>query len=499
LLVVTLTAGGAIVYARAEEALLSKTLGDLKRDVEFSWTSTIALSKSTLEHDGGDFAKQLVSRDSLASVYRVTGEPLYLPTDDFLKALGTRSSPLLRSKPTAAELDRAARGQSSSRVIASGGERVLLLVVPLLELPTREDAVAKRPPSSAALGIAAVAVSLAAIDATLSALRQVLVLAILLAGAAGIVVGVLLTGHLLRPLDQVSATAQRIAAGDLTVRVAHTAPGLPSKRHELGRLAAAFDHMVGQLAATVAAQRRFVADAAHELKTPLTAIGGMVELLLLGADGGDPERHQRALSGIEREVGRLSRLVQDLLTLSRLEGAEQPSTSRRPVDLAALAAEVVQEGQLTAHGPEITLHLLPCSAEAPSATAAPAGPQPAPPLVVAGDADRLKQVLLNLVDNAVKHTPPGGRVTVHCELREGQAEVRVVDTGAGIPPVAIPRLFDRFYRVESGRERKTGGAGLGLAIARAIVRTHGGTLTAASPGPGRGATFTLRLPSAPAP
>jgi signal transduction histidine kinase len=90
-------------------------------------------------------------------------------------------------------------------------------------------------------------------------------------------------------------------------------------------------------------------------------------------------------------------------------------------------------------------------------------------------------------------------VTVHCELREGQAEVRVVDTGAGIPPVAIPRLFDRFYRVESGRERKTGGAGLGLAIARAIVRTHGGTLTAASPGPGRGATFTLRLPSAPTP
>jgi two-component system OmpR family sensor kinase len=503
LLVVTLTGAAVFVYNRAEAAMRSNALSDLKRDVAMAWTIGNAPAyKGSPEVISLDFAKQLLSRDTLISVYRPTGE---LILSESGKTLNTSPTP---PRPSQEELTLAKQGTASTRMVVSDGQRILLVVMPLMQLPQKPDLPAGVPPSERELpkeaaAIAAVGVSLATIDANLADLRQALVLAILLAGAAGVAVGIFLTRRLLQPLDQVSATAQRIAAGDLSARVAHAVPGLPARRHELGRLAAVFDHMVEQLAATVTAQRRFVADAAHELKTPLTAIGGMVELLLLGADGGDPERRQRALTGIEREVGRLGRLVQDLLTLSRLESAESPRPAREPVDLTALAAEVVQEGRLAAGGQEIRLDVhgqrdaVGADGAAPLAYAAPALPrQTPPPVVVAGDSDRLKQVLLNLVGNAIKHTPPGGQVTVYCGTRGGQAEVRVVDTGAGIPAEAIPHLFDRFYRVERGRERKTGGAGLGLAIAQAIVKAHGGSLSAASDGPGRGATFTLQLPLA---
>ncbi|HEX2183951.1 MAG TPA: HAMP domain-containing sensor histidine kinase, partial [Chloroflexota bacterium] len=352
LLVVTLTGAAVFVYNRAEAAMRSNALSDLKRDVAMAWTMGNAPAyKGSPEVISVDFAKQLLSRDTLISVYRPTGELIYAESGK-TPNLSFTLPPL-----TEEELRLAKQGAASTRTVVSDGQRILLLVMPLVQppqktvLPDGTPAAKELPKEMAA--IAAVGVSLATMDANLADLRQALVLAILLAGAAGVAVGIFLTRRLLQPLDQVSATAQRIAAGDLTARVAHTVPGLPARRHELGRLAAVFDHMVEQLAATVTAQRRFVADAAHELKTPLTAIGGMVELLLLGADGGDPERRQRALTGIEREVGRLGRLVQDLLTLSRLESAESPRPAREPVDLTALAAEVVQEGRLAPRGQEI--------------------------------------------------------------------------------------------------------------------------------------------------
>jgi signal transduction histidine kinase len=248
------------------------------------------------------------------------------------------------------------------------------------------------------------------------------------------------------------------------------------RKDEIGELAEAFDSMLDRLAAVLGAQRQFVADAAHELRTPLTALGGMVEMLQMGADRGDPATFRRMLNTMEREIGRLTRLVSDLLTLSRLE-AEQPV---RPalVELAPLANEISNQARLLAHGQLVRLRI-----EA----------QP----VVVGDADRLRQVLLNLVDNALSFTPEGGVVEMLLDTVGNTARLVVADTGSGIAPEVLPRVMDRFVRGDPSRARATGGSGLGLAIARGIVEAHGGSIAIESQvGQGTRVTITLPLVSA---
>ncbi|CAA9567799.1 MAG: hypothetical protein AVDCRST_MAG88-2053, partial [uncultured Thermomicrobiales bacterium] len=237
------------------------------------------------------------------------------------------------------------------------------------------------------------------------------------------------------------------------------------------------DHMVDRLEETLKAQRQFVADASHELRTPLTALGGLIEMLLLGADRGDRATSQRALRSAHREVERLSRLVGDLLTLSRLDA--RPTVERRPLDLAALVAEVGEQTRFLAGEREVLW-------------------QVAGPLPVDGDADRLKQVLLNLTGNAVAFSAKTGQIVLRGERVGSRARVEVADDGAGIDPADLPGIFERFYRGDKSRARRSdggAGSGLGLAIARAIVETHGGTIAARSV-LGQGTTFTIELPLA---
>ena len=338
------------------------------------------------------------------------------------------------------------------------GGRVLAVLIPL------------RRADGALLGVLQLATSMQAADALLARLRLLLMVGLGSALSLSMLLGVPLTRAALRPLDRLVATTERIAADDLAAR-----SRLPHGDDEIGRLAAAFDRMLARLQAGFQAQRRFVADAAHELRTPLTVIGGLIELLLLGADNEDRQTRRRALVTVNRDLERLTRLVNDLLTLSR-EDLAVPH-DRRLLDLAALVADIQHETVMLAQDRTVVLE------------------RPPGPVHVEGDPDRLRQVLLNLADNARGHTPPGGRIAFSVRSNGTHAEAEVADTGPGIAPEDLPHIFERFYRGDRARARRSGGSGLGLAIARSIAEAHGGTLTAAGR-PGAGATFTLRLPLA---
>jgi heavy metal sensor kinase len=313
--------------------------------------------------------------------------------------------------------------------------------------------------------------SLEAPDALLGQVRLYIGIGILLGSLIGILAGRSLTRIVLRPLEAMVETAEAIAAGDLSRRLR-----LPVGRNEVARLGQAFDHMVGRLATALESQRRFVADASHELRTPLTSLQVMSEVLLLGADQGDTTTIQRSVHAMYRELGRLTRLVNDLLVLSRLDSSLTPAGMR--FDLAELAREVRAQMPPLAAGQALTLAV-----------------QAGGPLWIDGDRDRLKQVVLNLVDNALRYTPEGGTITLSARAdRPAQAAVlEVADTGVGIPPPDLPHIFDRFYRADRARTRDTGNSGLGLAIAHAIVQAHQGSITAES-ALGQGTRFVIRLP-----
>jgi two-component system OmpR family sensor kinase len=307
----------------------------------------------------------------------------------------------------------------------------------------------------------------------LSDYRRQLVIAVVVYLAVVLLLAELLARWLTRPLRMLEAGASALAS-DHSVRVEPTGP------REISSIADAFNRMAGEIETSSIElheeerrKSRFVSDVSHELRTPLTAIRGAAETLL--DETVSAEDRRRFLTRIVDESDRLARLATDLLTLQRIEGAtgELPLSRVDLRQVAALAAEAL-EPLARERVVEVTVH-----GEAPP---------------VLGDRDRLQQVVANLVDNATRMTPSAGRVEVRLAAEEGWAVVTVVDQGPGIPPDDLPRLFDRFYRSEQSRARATGGAGLGLAIVRAIVTAHGGSIEARSPESG-GAEFTVRLPA----
>jgi signal transduction histidine kinase len=296
----------------------------------------------------------------------------------------------------------------------------------------------------------------------------------LLAGTAAAVIALVLARWLARgmtqPLRDMAAAARRMETGDYSTRV------YTSSRDEVGQLAAAFNRMSQELEQLETSRRDLVANVSHELKTPITAIRAHLENLLDGVEQPDPETLQVMLAQSER----LGRLVQQLLDLSKLESGEVP-LRREPVPLGPLVGEVFSEIDVARGARRVAL-----TSELPDDL---------PPIDV--DRERVHQVLFNLVDNAVRFTPPGGEVRIEAHRHNGAVEVSVADTGVGIPADALPRLFERFYRVDPSRSREDGGTGIGLAIARSVVEAHGGSITASSE-PGGGSTFTFDLPVAPA-
>ncbi|HEX5936361.1 MAG TPA: HAMP domain-containing sensor histidine kinase [Actinomycetota bacterium] len=288
------------------------------------------------------------------------------------------------------------------------------------------------------------------------------------AASISLVVARFLARGMTQPLRDMAAAARQMEMGDYSVRVQ------TKSRDEVGKLAVAFNRMSEELEHLERSRRDLVANVSHELKTPIAAIRAHLENLLDGVEQPDPA----TLGVMLAQVERLGRLVDQLLDLSRLESGEVPLRIEA-LPLQPLVDDLISEIDVALAGREVEVRNV-VSADLPALSA---------------DRERVHQVLFNLVDNAVRFTPDGGRVTISARRRNGSVEVAVADTGAGIAPEHLPRLFERFYRADAARTRGEGGTGIGLAIARSVVEAHGGRISAESE-PGRGSVFTFDLPSA---
>lgn len=274
------------------------------------------------------------------------------------------------------------------------------------------------------------------------------------------------------PVKKMTSIARRIEVGDLHERVP-----VPRTQDELQKLALTFNAMIERLEKSFARQRRFVADASHELRTPVAAIRSMTDVTLASSADVSPDEYKVVLHDVNVEAERLGHLISDLLSLARVDENKLP-LEREVVRLDRLVPDVAATMELLATEKNITL-----SVEAS---------EPAP---VLGDEARLIQVIMNLVDNAVNYTNAGGNITLQVYVKGDNVYINVSDTGIGIGPEHLEHIFERFYRVDPARSRAAGGTGLGLSIVDWVIDAHGGTISVVSK-PGQGTTFTVQLPLA---
>ncbi len=280
--------------------------------------------------------------------------------------------------------------------------------------------------------------------------------------------GWILSGRALKPVDEITRRAQQITANDLSQRLDI------KQEDELGRMASTFDDMIARLEEAFERQKRFASDASHELRTPLTVMQSEVSLALARPRSRD--EYRETLASVDEEVSRLTTIVGDLLTLTRID-VDPAGIQHKPVALDELLRTLAARVNVIAAERDIAVRA-----------------ENLAPVTVTGDSTRLRQLFTNLLDNAVNYTPDGGRVTVTLDKTGDGARARVVDTGIGIAPTDLPRIFERFYRSDAAREQNAHGTGLGLAISRSVVQAHHGHITVVSE-QGKGTTFTVTLPS----
>lgn len=299
-------------------------------------------------------------------------------------------------------------------------------------------------------------------------LRFVLLTVLPVGMLAAIAGGYWLAGRALRPIQRITGAARRITAQSLAERI-------PVDNHEdeLGRLSDTLNAMIGRLEHAFDAMRQFTVAASHELLTPLTAMRIETEVVLRA--NRPAEQYQRVLVSILEEIERLTKLADSLLLLSR-EDTQAIQVSHQAVRLDELVQGVAEHVSVLAEAANVKMHI-----------------GPLPPATIEADVDSLRQMFLNLLDNAVKYTLPGGSVTVRGQASDGEATIEVSDTGIGIPTESLPRVFDRFYRVDKSRSRQMGGTGLGLSICKALIERHGGRIGVES-AEGKGTTFRVVLP-----
>ena len=414
------------VVANTAAALLTDEFGEMKGDSSAAASEVLAdlrLNGSTVAFLFGG---------------RVLGASAPLPSDELAAiASGARSRLVVLPVPQAGP--NGARA-AVVRVILGGREYVVLAVQPLDE-----------------------------IAADLAVLRRVMLLALPLAIALAGIGGYWLTRRNLAPLASMAAQARRITHSNLDTRLdagvaaAEELVALSSSFNELlSRLDQSFDHM-----------RRFVADASHELRTPISIIRGEADVALANERGA--AEYKQALALVLDESRRLSRLVDDLLNLARAD-AGRVQLRAEEFYLNDLLAECCRSAQTLASARGVVLE---CS--------------PHDDLAFRGDEELVRRMVMNLIDNALRYTPAGGQVTVSLDSRGGDIAIRVADTGTGIAPEIVPHVFERFYRGDKARSRQDGGFGLGLAIVKWVAESHNGAVELAST-PGSGSTFTVTLP-----
>lgn len=312
---------------------------------------------------------------------------------------------------------------------------------------------------------------LAHVAEELHAMRLVLLTVLPCGLAAGVAGGWWLAGRAMRPVRRMTGAALTISARNLRERLPVSSPD-----DELGRLAASLNTMLDRLAAAFEAERRFTADASHELLTPTAVMRTEIEVTL--RQRRTPAEYEAVLTGLQEELARLTRLADGLLILAREDAGAADPDPEATTSIADVVRNVVESAGSAAEAAGLSLRV----GELPAAC-------------VRGRPEHLRIVVGNLLDNAIKYTPPGGRVGVGVSAGDGVVSVAVEDTGPGIAAEDVPRVFERFFRVDKSRSRRLGGAGLGLSIARSIAVRLGGRIELDSR-PGRGSTFRLVLPDA---
>lgn len=407
------------------------------------------------------------------------------------------AQPFQLSAPTLSQFESAKSTKDYHYVTDVAGQgRVVVLMLPVsnhdLNPPLRGVPDLSNPPadSNVVVGFIVVAQALTETDAILSQLRLILLLGLAAALLLILLLGLPIAGLGLRPLKNMTATARRIAGGDLSQRVSLKPLRKKSNREayddEIRQLTVAFNQMLDQIEAAFAAQRRseartrqFVADASHELRSPLTTLGGSIDVLLMQAKN-NPAQAEKLMQTMRREIDRISRLVVDLLQLTRLDANGSQSFQFEPVRLDTMVVQACEDFKVVAGAHQLIFE-----------------PKTASEVWVRGDADRLRQIFNNLLDNALRYTAPDGIIklslSTESQAASGWAILQVQDNGVGIGAEHLPRIFDRFYRADPARARTTGNAGLGLSIIKAIVEAHAGSIEVQSQA-GQGTTFTVRLP-----
>jgi signal transduction histidine kinase len=471
LLALLLSASSVIISIIAEQSLLTNEVSVLHNESFLAVRgiknrsfvpSNVFFPPGTpspgFETTAAELAHRLTSPTTNAAILSTDGTILISASTLTFSALPVTLSPA-KVQQTLASND---PNTSYLLVKDAQGKRQMVVLIPLVS-------------NFHTLGILQISTPTAPIDHFLATLRLILFLG---AVSTLCLVGALtfpLVSIALHPLVEIERTSRRIAQGVLSMRI-----DPPPTNDEIGRLAHSFNRMVAQLEAAFQRQKRFVSDVSHELRSPLTALSGSLEMLLIGADGGDMEASRRLAHGMYAEIQRMHRLVEDLLALAQLDTG-RIALRENIVSVAGIIQMVYEQAHHLLNGQELRYDVAP----------------DIPPVRV--DEDRFQQVLFNIVDNAVKFTPSTGCVEILARS-EGQDMViiQVRDTGQGIAPDALPHVFDRFYRVDPSRSRPpqhVGGSGLGLAIAKELIEAQGGSITIDST-PGVGTTVALRLRAA---
>jgi len=321
------------------------------------------------------------------------------------------------------------------------------------------------------INIVQVATSLEQVGEALKTLLLILWITVPSALVVASLGGLFLANKALKPVDEITKTARMITSKRLDQRIK-----LRKTKDEIGRLAETFNDMISRLGQSFKQIRQFSADASHELRTPLTILKGEMEVGLRRRRR--PEEYRKILNSNLEEVNHMTQIVDDLLFLSKADMGEV-HLQKHPINLTKLVSEVGAQAKMIAMAKDIKVHISKDS-----------------DVPVIGDRLRLRELLLNLVDNAVKYTPEGGEMMISLERDDDRVKLRVMDNGIGIPTEDQPHIFDRFFRVDKARSREAGGSGLGLSICKWIVEAHGGEISVESEVT-KGSLFTVTLPLAP--
>ena len=450
----TLWYGGVLLVILAVVSVLSYSFlrWSLLQQVDASLASVAQIVRETDERGAGGSEVDRAIRELLGPGF----------SDRYYQFLDPEGHSRFRSGPPAVTLPlspearvNAAQGRRTFETLDDPrGGPIRLLTVPVLREGRRVEIIQVSAPLAQLYD---------ALSGYLTSLLTLVPVAVALAATGGFVV----TRRALNPVRDMSRTARQITAEDLGRRL-----GRRGAEDEIDHLADTLNAMLAGLEAAFAQARRFSADAAHELRTPLTALQGEIEVALRAER--TSEEYRRVLrSGLE-EVKHLTRLAEDLLLFSR--SSASIGIPRDRVDLEPLVLEALEVGARRAQGTGVHVRA-----------------EEIEPVTVLGEAGSLRRALQNLVDNAVKYTPSGGKVGLSLFARDGEAHIVVQDTGIGIDPAETTRIFDPFVRLDAARSRDAGGAGLGLALVQAIVTAHGGTVEVEST-PGSGSRFIIRLP-----